>query len=1015
MADILSISSSAVGVYQRVLSTVSDNIANVGNPDFVRQDASVTQLPSQFDGRSYQGSGAIFNGVRRQYDEFIEYQLRQAKSNVQSSQTMVNYAEQVMDILGGQQTSLNSALDKFFSASSALASDPAANIARTNFLSAAQGIAARVRDISANFERFDAETQAASKTVVGKVNVLAQQLAQVNGQLFKQSSLEKQSASLLNQRDALLRDLSGYIDYQSSLEPNGVVKVSIGGAGSAGVLVEGSTVQTVDVQFKAGGVDQVDLVLDPWGKQSRILSGITGGEYGGLVEFRSRMLEPAMAQLDSFTKTFATAVNQVHQSGVDANGQSGQALFDFTPNLSYTKIGSQNTTQVKATVTNPELLAGQSVNIAFDALAGKTYSVSLTGPFVAGDQIEVSLNGRSRLMTVAGSNPSVESVMRDLRTFIDSDAGGGANADLGFGTQLRTSVGIKGELIISSPVLSDYQLNLAVSSEEGRAQTESSQGLWVANDPVTGQNVVGVHSLKLAGLSVEIGGVGKNGDQIIITPDGRPASSIRSLINEPTKVATAASFGVARGSQNLSTSRPVIEDATSSQLATFTERALGAKNALVNHAAVSAGMNWDTSRTMPASVVPAGVSNVTYYLNPSSSSAAELQIFTRDGRQIAGKPMPDSQALIDTSRAFQTGSTYSDAYINNTYRGVSVFYGARAKPEIVSPIGTDHLQRTAIKLDAKLVADFRLSLSGVNAIPAGAVTLNGAPMTAFAGGNGQDVVRWINQNSGATGIVATLDADGYLSITRPSSQQDGSIQLGFGTYLDAQGNTQASSPEILAKLGFRTTAQIDGVVGEDLVVFATGQGTTQLAATWEGQAWTPQEKRDQLRQQKLEVQFTTATHYIIKDTLADQIVAERDFQAGQPIDYAGLRMTFDQLPVAGDKFMVNGNQMAVGDNTNALRMIALQKAPLAGPDGSLTLSEAYLSLIDHFGNLTSESQLGLSSFQAIEQEAVNARESVSGVNLDEEAANLIRFQQAYQAAAKSMQVANQLFETLLQI
>lgn len=51
----------------------------------------------------------------------------------------------------------------------------------------------------------------------------------------------------------------------------------------------------------------------------------------------------------------------------------------------------------------------------------------------------------------------------------------------------------------------------------------------------------------------------------------------------------------------------------------------------------------------------------------------------------------------------------------------------------------------------------------------------------------------------------------------------------------------------------------------------------------------------------------------------------------------------------------------------------------------------------------------------IRQQAVEARESVSGVNLDEEAASLIRFQQAYQAAAKSMQVASQLFDTVLRI
>lgn len=114
----------------------------------------------------------------------------------------------------------------------------------------------------------------------------------------------------------------------------------------------------------------------------------------------------------------------------------------------------------------------------------------------------------------------------------------------------------------------------------------------------------------------------------------------------------------------------------------------------------------------------------------------------------------------------------------------------------------------------------------------------------------------------------------------------------------------------------------------------------------------------------------------------------------------------------GDKFTVGPNANGVADNRNALLLVGLQtKSTLAGSTASY--QSAYSQIVSSIGvktrdiNVTAQAQLSLVKY------AQQAQQSLSGVNLDEEAANLLRYQQAYQAAGKMMQIASTMFDTLL--
>jgi flagellar hook-associated protein 1 FlgK len=105
---------------------------------------------------------------------------------------------------------------------------------------------------------------------------------------------------------------------------------------------------------------------------------------------------------------------------------------------------------------------------------------------------------------------------------------------------------------------------------------------------------------------------------------------------------------------------------------------------------------------------------------------------------------------------------------------------------------------------------------------------------------------------------------------------------------------------------------------------------------------------------------------------------------------------------------------AAGDNRNALALAALQTTNTLG-NGTASYQSAYSQLVSQVGNKTRELEVTSSAAGRLLSEAKLSLQNESGVNLDEEAANLLRYQQAYQAAGKVMQIASQMFEVLLSL
>ncbi len=172
------------------------------------------------------------------------------------------------------------------------------------------------------------------------------------------------------------------------------------------------------------------------------------------------------------------------------------------------------------------------------------------------------------------------------------------------------------------------------------------------------------------------------------------------------------------------------------------------------------------------------------------------------------------------------------------------------------------------------------------------------------------------------------------------------------------------------------------------------------------------------------VRFTAANSYDVYDNtnpaapvLLEAGIAYNPVTGGNvfptpgALDY-GYSIELSGAPQAGDEFSTEYNTGGVGDNRNALLLAGLSGNKVMS-NGSASINDSYISLVSDIGTGTRQAELNsLAQSRVLEQSVAN-RSATSGVNLDDEAANLVRYQQAYQAAAQLISVANSMFDTIL--
>ena len=264
------------------------------------------------------------------------------------------------------------------------------------------------------------------------------------------------------------------------------------------------------------------------------------------------------------------------------------------------------------------------------------------------------------------------------------------------------------------------------------------------------------------------------------------------------------------------------------------------------------------------------------------------------------------------------------------------------------------------------------------------LTFDGANYELSRADNGQSLV--------LTGTGTALDpfaADGLEIVVAGAPAAGDQIMI-----VAARGAASAIDLNIDDPRGFAAAAPTRTRLGADNIGSATVSATEIVDVSDPGLLTTST------------IEFLTPTTYSINGAGAFA------YTSGDPIVINGSRFSISGVPVAGDQFTLEANSGGTGDNRNAVLLGGLQTQGILN-GGSVSVSDNYAGLVAEVGNSISQVRSNLSA-QSILLDNLEADIAAnSGVNLDEEAAELIRFQQAYQAAARIIGVTNTLFDTLL--
>jgi flagellar hook-associated protein FlgK len=1062
MSDMAGIAGNAVAVYQQALTTVSNNIANVATDGYSRQDVKLSALPVTLTGGVFLGSGVMVDRVQRQYNEFVERNLRNTVSDLASQEPMVSYANRVVDIMGGESMGLSSALDRFFEAARALSGDASSTVMRGSFMREAEGVGERFGQLSAQLDLVDLETRQTMDSSVSQINELAANLALVNKQLTKQRTQEAQPPDLLDQRDLLLKKLSSFAHVNTEFTPNGTVTVSLGATIGQDVLVRGNNALMVQANYDTKAPDKVVLVLDPYG-QPRSLSGITSGSLAGLMSFREQVLGSTRNALDGLAQTFAKEANTVHQQGVDGYGNPGQALFKFDPKAANAAAGIQvafadamliaSAAQFRVVkgATNPSD-SNASISYLEGPPAPQRGPADITTALVNGAYTSAVKNINVSLSVPFSGVAAVANGMTDLSVYLNAPQAGQQLAVMTrdgrqlIGKSMASDSALLGQLMTpdngfaAGATYSDAYLNgvsgtspsyKAMSVFYGAQATVQQQPIYNAKDQISGYKAF---PAMLQGDRLQGGNSGIAANTLVLNGvalEALAAPSSGTL--QPSAVAAWL---------NSQTAKTGVTATASNEIRLNPGQIKYGLPLYIN------GERVDASQTTTLAGMVAAI-------NQASGSGVTARVASDGQLLITGMPGRETDDItVSTGTTVGLASQNALGVAAGTYRGQVSLTRATADLVTVNPAKLDFTK--SLFINGKSITTTASTATGIN-YPAdstgvalkttGATTIlalanaiNATPdvnISARVSASGQLVLsNRAGQESAsitisaspdpgssatnALGTLGPLDPDtlkiGPITAAKNQVINHSPIQLGFGSN---------GTPADLARLGFRTGVFVAGAVKDDLLVFVTGAGNTSVSASYSGKAV---DAKQNLRAQSLQVAFSNETDpsdptktlaYSITSTdpltLAKTVVAKRFFNSQKlnpGVEFQGLQLAFSSAPKQGDVFVLDGNRDGIGNNDNMLQLVALEKKAVVG---NKTLANAYIDHINEMGNIAIAAGIAQTALTVVHDQAVGARDDLAGVSLDKEATDLIRYQQAYQAAAKSLQIASQLFDSVLQI
>jgi flagellar hook-associated protein 1 FlgK len=367
MSSLLSIGRSGLLAAQAGLATTGHNITNSNVLGYNRQVVVQGTTPPLQTGDGFIGTGTEVAQIKRVYDDFLNRQLLGAQTNQAQLDTYFNQVSQIDNLLADTTVGLAPALQGFFSGVQNANSNPQSTAARQAMLSAAESLASRFNGLSGRMKELQQGVNSGVTASVNEINSFARRIAEMNNTIAGLSvDPSALPSDLMDQRDALIAEMNKQIKVTVMPAENNMLNVSFG---TGQPLVIGNRSQELATANSPSDPERIVVGYQTQGKFSPLPDSVlTGGQLGGLIDFRNSGLDVANANLGKIAAGLADAFNDQHKLGIDLDGNLGGNFFkDIHAYVGYdSRNASSSTVKVDAVVVDAAKLTTSDYDINYN-------------------------------------------------------------------------------------------------------------------------------------------------------------------------------------------------------------------------------------------------------------------------------------------------------------------------------------------------------------------------------------------------------------------------------------------------------------------------------------------------------------------------------------------------------------------------------------------------------------------------------------------------------------------------
>lgn len=378
MSNILSTGTSALLAFQRALSTVSHNVANLNTPGYSRQRVDFEARNPSDVGVGYIGQGTQISDIKRVVDDLANARLIDSGGELARLEQLSSLSSRIDSLMSDPATGIAGIWSGFFDSVSALSADPAASALRQDLLGQGNALAARFQQIHGQFDQLSSEVDGGLRATADEANRLATEIAGLNATIGGRGTA---APDLLDRRDQLVSELVSLTGGTAVRQDGSALNVFTAGGQALVVGTQASRLVAVADPYRP---ERTQLALESPGQAARLDERALGGRIGGLLEFRSQVLDPAQAELGRVALGLGQAFNAAHARGMDQYGAMGADFFRIpAPGVNAHRDNAGNA-RLAVTIDDMAAISGRDVHLRWQDGAWSATDAATGAPLPVG-------------------------------------------------------------------------------------------------------------------------------------------------------------------------------------------------------------------------------------------------------------------------------------------------------------------------------------------------------------------------------------------------------------------------------------------------------------------------------------------------------------------------------------------------------------------------------------------------------------------------------------------------------